>query len=474
MMTLLVAAVSESQVWMVADTRITGGSSDIRHRTHEIKVVPSRSNDGLLGFSGDQYFGRRSIAKAATLPAGKPIIDFLLEAHRRAPSVDFAYAYIDETGPVLARVAGGSITLNQTLFLGVVDAFEHFQRIRHDEELDPTPEAVRAFVCGSRSPDAVPDGLTKAITSMLRLFAERTERDVGGWPVPYFLTRDGAFLCGYGYSVSDPILMKLGPGSTVPHGTAEAGGFGLSLTEIGQGRGMTVYWIQKPGGTLFLRTAEGYDALDFDGRPSEFKTRAYSKTGESVALMFGDEPHGPAQAITVMRDAQGIPSTAIAKHGDSFSLSVLNVATAFHAKATLNLKLDPTTELPGAQLFSEHVILEMSEDKRSVKLALLDNGQVNGKITLTATQFDAVISKFGEARAVMGEEVTRQPPPSNGSRELAVIDPIWRTDPPLHQSLDGIILRLRHLGYGWLTFIVPHSEALALGTWLCNYEKSRE
>jgi len=74
--------------------------------------------------------------------------------------------------------------LVETLFLGVADAFEHFQRIRHDEDLDPTPEAVRTFVCGSRSRDAVPDGLIKAITSMLRLFAERAERDVGGWPIP--------------------------------------------------------------------------------------------------------------------------------------------------------------------------------------------------------------------------------------------------------------------------------------------------
>ena len=204
-MTLLVAAVSGSLVWMPADTLITGGPSDLRHRTYEIKVVPSQSNDGLLGFAGDQYLGRRSIAEAATLPT-EARIDFLLDAHCRAPSVDFAYAYIDETGPRLARIADGSVTLVETLFLGVADAFEHFQRIRHDEDLDPTPEAVRTFVCGSRSRDAVPDGLIKAITSMLRLFAERAERDVGGWPIPYFLTREGAFLCGYGYSVSDPIL----------------------------------------------------------------------------------------------------------------------------------------------------------------------------------------------------------------------------------------------------------------------------
>src|SRR6266571_4959534 len=98
---------------------------------------------------------------------------------------------------------------------------------------------------------------------MLRLFAERSERAVGGWVTPYYLTREGAFLCGYGYAVSGPVLTRIGPGSTVPHGTAEAGDFELSLTELGVLRGVIVYWLQRPEGAMFLkpRTATSFGIL---------------------------------------------------------------------------------------------------------------------------------------------------------------------------------------------------------------------
>ena len=49
--------------------------------------------------------------------------------------------------------------------------------------------------------------------------------------------KEGAFMCGYGYSVSDPIFDRIAPGSIVPHGTAEAGGYGLSVTELANEKG---------------------------------------------------------------------------------------------------------------------------------------------------------------------------------------------------------------------------------------------
>jgi hypothetical protein len=175
---------------------------------------------------------------------------------------------------------------------------------------------------------------SRAITSLLRVFAERTERDVGGWVTGYFLCKDGAFLCGYGYAVSDPILKKVGPGSAVPHGTAAAGGFGLSVTEFRAREGVVVYWLQRPGGTVFVKEPDGYAEHDFEGTPSEFLARASEALGRKVEIFFGDKPTGQPQTITIMRDENGVPSMAVANDRGSLSFSVLNVATPFAARAS--------------------------------------------------------------------------------------------------------------------------------------------
>jgi hypothetical protein len=76
-----------------------------------------------------------------------------------------------------------------------------------------------------------------------------------------------------------------------------------------------------------------------------------------------------------------------------------------------------------------------------------------------------------DSYVTMSAPISREPP--QNCRELAAIDPIWRTNPPLHPDVNGILLRLRHPGFGWLTFILPHHEAAALGKWLCDYENTR-
>jgi hypothetical protein len=239
-MTLLVAAVDGKNIWMVADTAITGGELGVRDRDHQLKIIPSRNGRAVVGFAGEPHHGAHFAEQAAAMPAGKETVGFLLNSHLQNSSIDFASGYVDDSGPHLVRVSQGEAKEVLTLHIGLTDAFEHFQRIRHDAEIDAIPEAVSIFFTGSRSTDPVPDELDNAIKSMLRLFAERSERDVGGWPVPYHLTDDGAFSCGYAYSASDPILTKIGPGSIVPHGTAEAGGFGLLVlgAALVSGRGV--------------------------------------------------------------------------------------------------------------------------------------------------------------------------------------------------------------------------------------------
>jgi hypothetical protein len=389
----------------------------------------------------------------------------LFNSHLQNSSIDFAYGYVDDSGPHLVRVSQGEAKEVPTLHIGLTDAFEHFQRIRHDAEIDAIPEAVSIRFSGSRATDPVPDGLNTAITSMLRLFAERSERDVGGWPVPYHLTGGGAFFCGYVYSASDPILTKIGPGSIVPHGTAEAGGFGLSVTELGKGDGLVVYWRQQPGGTVYRRTADGYEVLKFEGTPSQFKERASAAVGQLVEIMFNDQPAGPPDSVIVMRDENGIPSMVLVRHGNALSFSVLNVGTPFRTRATVNLK-GTDQDKAGGLLATDRVTVTLDDAKSTATVHLLTDAKPATQIELQARELDAVLAVLGEARAVMRDKVPIQPPEERGAREVMILDPAWRTSSQLHPSLAGITLRLRHVGFGWLTFLLPHHEAHSLGDWL--------
>jgi hypothetical protein len=463
-MTLIIAAVDGPNVWMIADAAISGGDAGLRQREYELKAAPSRDGLALLGFSGDHHHGTRLMSEASSLPAGPEAANLLLEGHREYPSVDFAYAYAVDGVPHLIRISQGEAQEIPALYLGGKDAFEHFQRIQHSAAIDYAPEAIKTFVVGSRAPDPLSDRLPGAITSMLRLFAERSERDVGGWVTPYFLSSTGAFLCGYGYAVSDPILTKIGPGSEIPHGTAEEGGFGLSVTELGHGMGVVVYWLQQPGGTVFVRRHFGYEPRSFDGRPSEFIECASASTGQQVELFFSDEPHGPPQAITVMRDENGVPSMAIARHGNAFSISVLNVAAPFRSRAALNL----TSKASGGALSTNHTKITFSDDRRTATLELLANGRPATQVALTVRELDALIGLLGETRWMLQDAVSAEPRHEAASRELMVLDPAWRTEWPIHPSLNGLTLRLRHPGFGWLTFLLPWNEARALGEWLVN------
>lgn len=204
-MTLLVAGVDGNNIWMVADTTVTGGGVDVRDREYELKIVPSRDGRALLGFAGDLHFGSLFVEEVASMPAGQETLGFLLERHLQTLkgdseySVDFAYGYLDDTGPHLYRLSKGKAQELATLNIGEKDAFEHFQRIRHDATIASAPDALTNYLISIRrgTTQALPERLSSAVKDMLRLFAERSERDVGGWPTPYLLTREAVFLCGY-------------------------------------------------------------------------------------------------------------------------------------------------------------------------------------------------------------------------------------------------------------------------------------
>jgi len=71
----------------------------------------------------------------------------------------------------------------------------------------------------------------------------------------------------------------------------------------------------------------------------------------------------------------------------------------------------------------------------------------------------------------MPTQIGPEPRTEPGTRELVIVNPAWRTHFGIHPDLDGIVMRLRHLGLGWLTFLLPHHEAKSLGDWLRNNAK---
>jgi hypothetical protein len=330
-MTLLVAANDEKEIWMVADTAITGGTIAVREQEYEIKIVPSKDKRALIGFAGDHHFGSKAIHQAAIVSSGKEGIAILEGVSGDHTSAEFAYGYFDGNKTQLLRIKNGKSEPVPTLHLGSDEAFEHFQKIRLRADIDFVPGALVIFFCGNWLSGVIPQNVKNAIRAMFALFAERQERDLGGWPTAFMLTKEGAALVGYGYSVSDPILPQITPGSVVPHGTPSGGGFTLSITESGRDGSMVVYWLQRPGGSVYVRTNTGYDAHHFDGNPTKFTADAKAALKREIHVMCNETDLGVPDRTSVHLDANGKPGVAIATKGRSFSVFALNVTTPFHS-----------------------------------------------------------------------------------------------------------------------------------------------
>src|SRR5690348_13313443 len=105
---------------------------------------------------------------------------------------------------------------------------------------------------------------------------------------------------------------------------------------------------------------------------------------------------------------------------------------------------------------------------RSPELGIRTDGQPATQVALNARGLDLAIALLGEARAVLKDPVPPAPQQDGNTRELMVLDPRWQTQLPVHPTLNGITLRVRHPGLGWLTFLLPWHEAKSLGEWLKN------
>ncbi|MDI4238107.1 hypothetical protein OZ411_35445 [Bradyrhizobium sp. Arg237L] len=465
-MTLIVAGVTAGKGWIVSDTLITGGTIQLRDREYQIKCLPAKDRRSLVAFSGDAHNGAELIEQAAAMPSGQSTISVLCEAQAENPEIDFLYMFLEEGTARLFKISNGSAQEAPATYIGEKSAFEQFQHIRHATEIDPVPKSFEHFMFGSRAPSELPDVMSTATVSMLRMFLQRTERDVGGWAVPYVLIPEGAYMCGYAHAVSDPILDKVLPGAVVPHGTAEAGGYGLSVTELSDLEGMVIYRRQTPGGLVLVREERGYRTVRIDGAPNEFRAKASDLLGKPVDIFFGEDvPDGLPESIAILRDDDGQPAAAIAKRGNNLSFSVLNIATAFRTRA----KLDLSGEKKGPRPVTvQNLTLTLADDRNHVKLQLLNDGKVVGESALSADEMDAAIAGLGQFRAALNQQVRPEPDQSGGAQELLIVDPAWRTVQSPHAEVDGVVMRLRHLGLGWVSFLLPRHEGRALGRWLAD------
>lgn len=461
-MTLVVAGIAQKTGWIVSDTLITGGPIGLRDREYQIKCLPSHDRHALIAFSGDAHNGYRLIEQAASMPSGYQVVRMLREAQDNHPNIDFIYMFKDNDGPHLYKICGGHDSSVTFAYIGSKDAFEQFQYIRHNAKIDPPQKSLEAFVLGIKTQNTIPDTVSDVTVSMLRLFLQGAERDVGGWAVPYVMVPNDVYMCDYLYVVSDPIFDVLTPGAIVPDGTAEAGGYGLAVTEIGQLDGMVVYFRQLPGGLVLIRDRDTtrYKTVSIAGEPAEFCTKAASEIGQPVSIFFGGSSTSPLEIINVFYDDQDKPAAAIAKRTDnSFSFSILNLRTEFTTKGHIDFQRKKNA------MTVENIEVTLADDKSHVILKLLSDGKVVGQSTLTASELDAVISGIGRIRPSLSEQVSREPDYTRFP-ELVVIDPAWRTSPSPHADADGIIMRLRHVGVGWVSFLLPRHEGLALGKWL--------
>jgi ATP-dependent protease ClpP protease subunit len=315
-MTLLIAQKqADGGVWMLADTAITDNKTEPHERAFTPKVFPVQGGRALAGFAGDLDTGLQAIADLEQLPDARSAIAHLLARRRGHQSLGFAYAWFD-VEPRLAKVDHDKVEEVPTLHLGDDKAFESFQRIRHDPELVHPPDALTMLQLGVRDPGFRNDGATDAVAALWLLMASRTERDVGGWVLPYALTSNGASLLSYAYSTSDPILNHLLPGDIIPHGSAAGGGFSFSLTELSDHSGFVAYWLQQPGGFIYRKREGGSKFLKIQGDPLEFKERAAALLGFPIDIWFGDSSPRPVVDAVDMPDESGRRRTRRLTHDD--------------------------------------------------------------------------------------------------------------------------------------------------------------
>lgn len=412
------------------------------------------SQQALAGFAGDVHHGQRIVRALRDMETGKRSLDFLVAEQRKHSHTAFAYGYWGADGAKLFRVEDGEVIELQSLNIGDSAAFEKYQSIRLRPDIDPAPNATHSIKVASMLPSNPPKDLSPAIEAFMRLFASTSDRTVGGFPTPFLLTADGARLCPYAYSVSDPIADELDAGAVIPHGTAEQGGYGFSLTEMPNQLGMVAYWLQRPGGLLIKISDSWYDVIPLQGTPPEFRASAQLYAGAQVDLWFGGGPITKPNRIFMMRDDNGRVRQAIAQEGNNLETTMLdNSGNPYTVRTDVDFAEDRNASLP----FS----VQLASDGQSAELEWREEGV---KVSLQPADIKKLIADLAQVRSQMPQH-TDIP---KGTCIDTYINPRWQAHAKAHPSMPGPTVNILHPGFGWVGFVFPDAEARSLGQWLVN------
>ena len=126
-------------------------------------------------------------------------------------------------------------------------------------------------------------------------------------------------------------------------------------------------------------------------------------------------------------------------------------------------------------MLSKHITIGPDSSREKVVVNMVVVGGVDAvSARLKAAEAEDLISKLGHARASLREPVVPDIDP-HATLDFTVIDPAWRTSTDAMSGgggdVEGVSLALRHSGFGWLAFRLPHAEARALGQWLIDNAK---
>ena len=98
-------------------------------------------------------------------------------------------------------------------------------------------------------------------------------------------------------------------------------------------------------------------------------------------------------------------------------------------------------------------------DGMEVAVEMHIDGELKAHILFDAATLEDNIHMLAKARAGMKDQVT--PKLEAGMRLEAIVDPAWQTE--ARHDAGGVMLALRHPGFGWVSFLLPQTEAQALG-----------
>ena len=114
-----------------------------------------------------------------------------------------------------------------------------------------------------------------------------------------------------------------------------------------------------------------------------------------------------------------------------------------------------------------------NEARDRLVLSVALEGTTPATAVLEAAKVAELIEKIAQAHAAIHDRAVSEEAEMT-VLEFTTVNPAWRGSGDIAlagEAADSIALGLQHSSYGWLTFILPDSEARRLGQWLLETAK---